>query len=127
VKERRFKIPLPTYEYMVTVVISDDPNASASKLHKKLIGSDKEFDIKGAIQMRIGNQAYVILPPKRSLSYIVHESFHVVWGLLDHIGAEPEEEIIAYTLDYLASMIWGLYPGEKFPEFDKPRKKKRRI
>jgi hypothetical protein len=52
----------------------------------------------------IGFESWIILPEDASISTIVHECWHCVHRIMKKIGAELENEVVAYTLGWLTEV-----------------------
>jgi hypothetical protein len=109
VKIYRTKIPLPIYGYTVHLIYTDN----LEEAFKQEMVKDKLtitwFPGDGSegfhIHPKDRNFAYIFLKMGASLDEMVHEAYHGVCGLMKWIGAEDEEEIMAYHLGYLVSLM----------------------
>jgi len=112
-KERARTFVIPLFDYSVTVVVTNDIQASVDK---HLPGVEVD-GMTHACHCGVTNnmQSFIFLPTTASAGTIAHESFHCVWQLVQQIGAEPDNEVIAYTLSYLVNRITGMV-GEARPK-----------
>lgn len=104
--KRKFKIDAVPYEF--TVIVSNDVTTSRNKLDK-IFGhtSTQHF---AAMHSSSGQGfSYIILPEKFELKYIVHEAFHCVWEICEFIGANHNNEFMAYLLSYIVDKIGDVY------------------
>ena len=108
--EYKTKIPFPVYNYHIFVHFTDDLVASADALADKGAlsknhGIDKTAD---GFHVRMPNQSYsfIILKVKASPNHVFHEVYHAVSTMFRWIGANHEEEIMAYTLGYIGELVF---------------------
>lgn len=104
-KSKRFK--LDVYGYIVRVVLSNDVEEARIQW-SGTCGNNYERDgITRGICWNADNIALsvVFLPFESDIGYVVHELFHVVWRVMSYIGAQHENEIMAYTLGYLTREV----------------------
>lgn len=97
--------------YTVTIVTSDNIHQSAEKRGIIATASWEAMHC-GASS---GLFSYIFLPDKARADIIAHESFHCVWHIMKMIGAEHENEVMAYTLSYLVGEITAFIQNEKRP------------
>lgn len=108
IKEERFVLKLSAFEYQVHVTITTDVLATAHDINTRMGNEPYPFAC-SAVSFHRGLNSYVVLPWKRNVQHIVHEAFHVIWNVLKCIGAEPDEEIVAYHLDYIVGQMYAMY------------------
>lgn len=96
-------------DFTVNVILTNDIPLSRSKC--KILGDyiPRGERSPGALFAACDNDAYIFLPLRYDIEYVTHESFHCVWHLMDYIGAEHENEIMAYHLSYLVQGISDFY------------------
>jgi hypothetical protein len=103
VKYKIEKIGLPTLGYRVYVVITKDFRGVAKKIG--LIDRDDEIKEKArALCCHSSGISYMFFKPDADPGEVVHETWHAIYRAMKHIGAEIENEIIAYHLEYVVSM-----------------------
>jgi len=108
--EFKSKIPLPVYNYNIFVHFTDDLVASADALASKGMlnkdhGIDKTAD---GFHVRMPNDSYsfIVLKIKAAPNHVFHEVYHAVSTMFRWIGANHEEEVMAYTLGYVGQMVF---------------------
>jgi hypothetical protein len=94
-------------DYRVVIVIAKDLDAAIAKR----MGEDEvpdDLDAYRAISYHESNVAKstIFLRPKPSVADIVHESWHVIFRMMDYLGARIEDEVVAYQLDYLCQQVF---------------------
>lgn len=52
-------------------------------------------------------ESIIFLRSKFTIADIVHESWHVIFRMFEYFGAELEDEVVAYHLDYLVQQIYN--------------------
>lgn len=108
-KEIRTMIPFPPYKYRVYVIFTDSLEGTAENLvnEGKLSKNHDIDDTCGAFHVRMPNQpnSYIVLRYDARVGHIVHESYHCICTMFKWVGAEQEEELFAYHLDYLVDEI----------------------
>jgi hypothetical protein len=110
------------FEYTVNIVLTEDIQASENKIADRWgFASQKLSDGCMGLHIGIGGKgvSYVLLKFRTDFQSVVHESFHVVWRLFRHIGADFEEEVMAYCLDHVVGEIESLYFSTKVQEMQK--------
>jgi hypothetical protein len=125
VKVYRTKIPLPIYGYAVHLIYTDN----LEEAFKQEMVNDKlnitwlpgEGSEGFHVHPKDRNFSYIFLKMGASLDEIVHEAYHGVCGLMKWIGAEYEEEICAYTIGYLVSLMESDYRDAK-KKYEKTKK-----
>lgn len=78
------------------------------KAAKRLYPALPAEDVKDAEAIHVhcnDNRSHVILPFDCNLNQIVHEAYHFCWRLMHHIGADHENEIMAYHMGYTVDKI----------------------
>jgi hypothetical protein len=103
-KERKTDFIFPPYNgYEIRIIVSNDIFKSAEKIFKKYKIKHNSSNF-GGLHIWINQNppiSYIILPEKVSVGTTVHECWHAVRKMFDWIGSDYEDEIVAYTLDYL--------------------------
>ena len=113
--ERRKKWNFTPFPYELVVILSSDVKASF----------DKRFTLKrsnhcSALTMCRGDRSTMFLSLTPPINTVAHEVTHVVKNLQEYIGAEHEEEFVAYYTGWLVSEI------AKFA-LEKPLDKKKKV
>jgi len=107
-RTHRHKLQFEAFNgYAVVVMFVDDVAAELVKLCPEEKREDNSET--GAVTISSGALSVVIFPHKPAPGVIAHESYHVIAALLRWAGAQPEEEVIAYHLQYLVQNFtkWG--------------------
>jgi hypothetical protein len=108
-KDRQFTIPLPHFNYAIKVVFTGDFKEFAkkkkwSKFSEQIADDDRT--VSGYHCSHPGEGlSWILLRHDPKISTIVHETFHVVWRIMEHIGAKFENEVMAYHLGYIVEKI----------------------
>ncbi len=101
-KTYKKKLVLPQYStvsnepYTVLLVVTDNVNEYVEKSFPNL--SDTK---QGACHVYRNYESHIILPFDASISTVVHECWHCVYRIMKTIGAELENEVVAYTLGWI--------------------------
>jgi len=102
-------IPIPVFNYKIFVIFTDDLIKSADKLAEqgkiaRLHGIDDTSD---GFHVPLNNQSYsyIVLKYDATINHITHETYHAVSTMFRWISAKHEEEITAYFLGYLVSLL----------------------
>lgn len=85
--------------YEIKIVVTKDPGefVTAKFSHLGITG-----DGEGASHVYASTfESWIILPEDASISTVVHECWHCVYRIMKKIGAEIENEVVAYTLGWL--------------------------
>ena len=104
------EVKFPMYEVSIFVYFCEDIKESMDKIcdkHGFAASSHKIKDTMYACHLHNINKkdSIIFLPMDVGLGSAVHESYHAICHLFKYIGAEHEEELFAYNLDYLVSEI----------------------
>lgn len=101
-KERIKRLDIDPFNYRVYIVITSSVQLSAAKRGVPV------GDVVGAFHMTPDNGALtsqIVLPLDADPAVVAHEAFHCVWHIMQAIGAQMENEVMAYTLTYLITEI----------------------
>lgn len=105
-KEKTFVIDFPVFAYHVNVIITNDIQRSRTDRNSQ-IGS--KFDLGPVLGLHSSNEntggSWIFLYFDASPDVIAHESYHSVVRMLSWVGANPEEEVVAYHLGYVTDKI----------------------
>jgi hypothetical protein len=120
-KERSLNLTVQPFGYRVKVIVSNNVHLSA---HKRIPGIQID-DSWAACHCGITNQlvSFIFLPSNVTAGTIAHEVFHCTWHIMRQIGADHENEVMAYTLSYLVDEIAHFVRGKKTK--NRKRKKQR--
>lgn len=114
--EHKAKIRFPVFaNYIVYVVVTEDIKASSDKVYKiEPVDDEKATAAMHAAPADGTPEAYLFFHPER-LHYgtIAHESWHCVRRLLMLMGAELENEVVAYHLGYLVTELHKFFDKNK--------------
>jgi hypothetical protein len=108
-KDRQFTIPLPHFNYDVKVVFTDDFKAFAlkrkwTKFHEQIRDDGRTVNGYHCSNPE-ESTSWILLKHDPAIGTIVHETFHVVWRIMKHIGADLENEVMAYHNGYIVKKI----------------------
>ena len=112
------KVLLPQYsttgneEYTITIVVTDDVDAYCNKVFP---AANAEGG--GAAHVYKHFESHIVLPFDSSIGTVVHECWHAVYRIMKSIGAELENEVVAYTLGWLTELVTGFLYST--PEYKK--------
>lgn len=108
-------INLPTFHYEVFVVVTNNISKAAARIEGKLTEPQEFYDQAAAMALHNHNKgkSYILLPPKTDIGDITHECWHVIRRIFSYIGAELENEIVAYHLGYLVLHTSNILEGWK--------------
>jgi len=106
VTEKHKKIRINPFGYDVHIIVTSNFDYS---LDKRNLPRSRDFE-GYALGLHHKTSVYdtychLLFKYNATMDIIIHESFHAVWNLMKCIGAEPEEEVIAYTLDHIATEV----------------------
>lgn len=107
-KKKRMRITyvsVPTLGFRVYVIIGNDFRESVKKMK---LGLPEDGIKQDALAMTChkGRHSYIFLRHDTTVGEIAHETWHVIYRQFNRIGADFENEIVAYHLDYLVGMIY---------------------
>lgn len=100
-KTRTKRIVFPVFkDYEIIVVVTTD-------LKKAIKRYDSEYDIdEGAAATLLKDDSSIIfIPICTPLDIMVHESWHAVKNMMDHLELELDHETVAYHLGYVVDQI----------------------
>lgn len=99
--EKRTTVKFDVFGYTYTIIRTDDVLGVAKKLRGDIPGAAAQFIEVDEKPMH----GYLVFGLEPTPGIIAHESFHAVWNMLKGVGAELDDETVAYHLDYLVSAI----------------------
>lgn len=107
------QISIPALCYRVYVVVADDFEKAAKGLwleYEGELGSESALTLTPLLNV---GESYIFLRQKKDLSSIMdeiaHESWHAVNQMFDFVGAELENEMVAYHLGYIARSAYDIW------------------
>lgn len=108
-KDRWFTIKLPHFNYDVKVAFTDDFKAFAlnrgwEKLYEQIKNDDRTVSAYHCSHPGEGT-SWILYKHDPNIDTIVHEVFHVVWRIMKYIGADFENEVMAYHVGYIVKRI----------------------
>lgn len=130
--EKVKKFPFPLFHYDLTVIVTSSVQNSRSKLND-VLGYYEPDPHHGAMHCFCGGESYLILPIAADIGTIAHEVSHFVWRVMAWIGAEHNNEVMAYMqghyTDHVAQFVYEATPVNRVPKNTKvlnpkPRKKR---
>ena len=107
-KEKIKEVWFAPYEYLITVIITNNVLDSRTNRNEKLGELDKEFFTKYTDALHNHNnspEGHIFLNENVTFGTIAHECYHAISRMFQWIGAEKEEEITAYHIGYLVDEI----------------------
>ena len=115
-REREKIIDLPVFRYHIRVIITDDVAKSRIARTSGLGVYEKGDSDPAACHSGVKgkNWSYLFFHFNPTVGELSHECFHCVWRMMHWIGAEMDNEVVAYHLTYLTDEIW------KFAHSDDP-------
>lgn len=116
-------IKLPVYGWIVEVVLADYPLKFAQQ-KKRFGGSGAPGGTTSAICLYEdwSMKTIIIVKPRASVSEIAHEVWHSVRYMLKHIGADFENENVAYHMGYLTQQVYDFVQDNKTLKKKKEKK-----
>ena len=124
--ERFRTVPILPLNYLVRVILTN--NVTISRVGRSHILGDWYADgSTAAIHCGVPDASisYIFLPFKADVGYVAHEVSHCLWRLMNFIGAEHENEIMAYHQGYLVRKIWEFIGQTGVPKRRKPIKRRK--
>lgn len=93
--------------YTFHVFFTDDIKACGMALQKagRIRGAEAIDANTDAIQQSAGCHGFILYDEGVSVGTIAHEAWHGVYDMLKHIGAELDNEVVAYCLGYAVDQI----------------------
>jgi hypothetical protein len=129
-RDKKKTVDMGPMHYRVHLVMTDDVLKARRKIDS-LVG---EYDGEPVLAMHSYDdedmeQSWIILPHRANPGLIAHEVFHAVMRIFRCMNAEMEEEVFAYTLQFLVKEVIKLQftssRGEKLfqaKDWDMPKK-----
>lgn len=106
--KRLHMVDFPVWHYTVYVVFTDDYNAASKELNLEQPARPFGPTTEAVTFHEDGNGiSYMFFHKKEhvSIKSIVHESWHVIHRMLEYVGAEVDNETVAYHLGYLVEKV----------------------
>lgn len=109
----------PVFGYSVYVCITDNIQESRDGI-SHIVGAADEPITKYCDGLHAYHKGKpdccIFFAPDASIPIIAHECYHAIRRMWRWIGAEPEEEITAYHLDYLFDLVLKIKEQHKKTE-----------
>jgi hypothetical protein len=118
---RMESFPIPTLQYIIHVVVTDDFPKAMKALD---IRNNGRMENAGAITFtpapNYDGESYIFIRKKgrsgerhgQLINEIAHESWHVVRQMFRRAGAELENELVAYHLGYIVEHAYDIWRHE---------------
>lgn len=111
-RERETTIPFEAFgQYRVSIVHTPDIAASIKKrlmLLKECTVPEDIEECKAVMYPIQGmKESVIFLRKNATLADIVHECWHAIYHMFQYFGAELEDEVVAYHLDYLVEKTYN--------------------
>jgi len=107
--DKRTTVKFAVFGYAFTIIRTDNVERTAKRLGGHVPGAFAQFIERQDNPMR----GYLVFSLDPEPGHIAHESFHAVWNMLKGVGAELDDETVAYHLDHLVSHIHKFIKKEK--------------
>jgi hypothetical protein len=93
-------------KYPITIIKTTSIKKSVNK-RSKILGETIDDDslYNGLTIEPEDNSVFIFITHKATLNTIVHESYHAIKSMMRYIGADEDEEVVAYHLGYLVQKI----------------------
>lgn len=108
-KTRVTTVEFPVFSgYNVHVELTSDIKKSFKK-YKYTRNLDVDLEDTHAIVIHVEGTglSMMFLPHNASVGTIAHESWHAVRRMMEHVGAEQDNEVMGYHLGYLSQKIYN--------------------
>lgn len=106
--DRSKYITFDVFAYRLLVVLTNSIAGSVNK-HRNKFPKDCNISTTNAAAIHVYHPdiplSMIVLPFDPDIDLLTHESFHCVWRVMSWIGAEHENEVMAYLAGYIASEI----------------------
>jgi hypothetical protein len=98
---KRTTVRFVVFAYTFTIIRANDVQASARRLGSDLTGCFAAFITREDKPMH----GWLVFPPKPSAGMVAHESYHAIRHMLTDVGAELDDETVAYHLHHLVNQV----------------------
>lgn len=99
---------IDAFSYRVLIVLTNSIAGSVNK-HLGKFPKDANISTTNAAGIHVYHPdvplSMIVLPFEPSIDLLTHETYHCVNRLMNWIGAEHENEVVAYLVGYIASEI----------------------
>ncbi len=116
--EKIIKFDISPFNYDLVVVVSDSVTKSRAN-RNELLGFYEPDEHHAAMHCWVGHMSYIFLPYAADIGSVAHEVFHFVWRLMQWIGAEHNNEVMAYHQGHytreIAKFAYESTPVTKIP------------
>lgn len=102
IRTHRHTIKFPIFsDYCIFVVFTDSIKNACKHI------TDVECREDSAAVTVINSDGYstIVLPHSATAEMVAHESSHAVWALMSHVGADLEDEVVAYHIGHVVGLI----------------------
>ena len=100
--------------YQIHVEVTSDLKKALAKYPQTKNIYEEEDITTDAMAVHVNNDgtSFIFLPPNASAGTIAHECWHVVRRMMDYLGIELGNEVVAYYLGYLVNRIFRFTRGK---------------
>jgi hypothetical protein len=95
---------LKHFNYDLKVIVSSDPEGSRILRVKELGPYERDPGV-AALTYTSPGKSILFLPFGSCIGWIAHEVYHVMWHVMKYIGADHENEVMAYHIGNLTKDI----------------------
>lgn len=107
---RKGRMEIPTFHWSIDMVVTPDVVEYAKS--RGWPGGVQEETTDGITLWFSKEQlSVIIIQPDASAGVIAHEAWHAVRRMLLHVGAELENEVVAYHLGYVVNHLTNFKNG----------------
>ena len=89
-------------KFKVRVILTENLANSAGQ---RIGGCSLDGSADAACYNTKNGWSYMFLNPQADEGTIAHESWHIIFEIMDYVGAKIENEVVAYHLGYLINKI----------------------
>src|ERR1700744_594697 len=97
--EKVVKFDIVPFNYDLIVVVSESIQQSRTN-RNDILGYYEPDEAHGAMHCFMNHTSYIFLEYGADIGTIAHEVFHFVWKLMSWIGAEHNNEVMAYHVGH---------------------------
>lgn len=103
--ERKKMVAIPAFDYKIHIIFTDDVIASRKKIGR-LIGDTFSGAAEAYHVYTDAPESWLIFPHEVTPGTISHEAYHCIRRVMEWIGADSENEVMAYHLEWLVNEVW---------------------
>lgn len=100
---KTFKFPM--FSYQMKVRLTEHVGRRSGELYPEIRDSKEEEYIDALCVDTGGPWCEIILPFDPDINTVVHEVFHCIWQMMEYIGAQHENEIMAHLNGHAVELI----------------------